>query len=72
MSDFGYLDKRLNELHAIALDELLNGNHGGFLTHFLEAFIRADPFNKRILADDMEFFIKKYGLGRKKHDRDKP
>ena len=49
-------------LRDIALDELEKGHHGGFLTHFLEAYIRADPSNQRILKSAMESFVEKYEL----------
>ena len=49
-------------LRDIALDELEKGHHGGFLTHFLEAYIRADPSNKRVLRPAMKTLVEKYEL----------
>ena len=56
------LRKTTGRLRDIAIDELERGHHGGFLTHFLEAYIRADPSNERIVRLAMETLVQKYEL----------
>ena len=56
------LKKTTGRLRDIAIDELERGHHGGFLTYFLEAYIRADPSNERILRPAMRSLVEKYEL----------
>lgn len=49
-------------LKGIAIWELDHGLHGDFLKAFLQAFLRADWSNARLLIPVMQHFVKKYHL----------
>lgn len=55
------VDPEIEKFKKIAKDHMHRG-HGGFLTAFLEAFLRADYENSRILLPAMKTLCQKYDL----------
>lgn len=56
-----HVDPEIEKFKKIASDHRYRG-HGGFLTSFLEAFLKADEENSRILLPAMKTFCEKYNL----------
>jgi hypothetical protein len=55
------VDPEIEKFKEIARAHRYRG-HGGFLTAFLEAFLKADEENSRILLPAMKTFCEKYNL----------
>ena len=55
------VDREIEKFKKIARDHMHRG-HGGFLASFLEAFLRADNENSRILLPAMKTLCQKYDL----------
>jgi len=56
-----HADAKVEKFRKIARGHRYRG-HGGFLTAFLEAFLKADEENSRILLPAMKTFCEKYSL----------
>jgi hypothetical protein len=56
-----HVDATVEKFKKIARDHRYRG-HGGFLTAFLEAFLKADEENSRILLPALKTFCEKYNL----------
>jgi hypothetical protein len=56
-----HVDAEIEKFKKIARAHRYRG-HGGFLTAFLEAFLKADEENSRILLPSMKAFCEKYDL----------
>jgi hypothetical protein len=61
-AEAGAYDPDHERLREIASYELQRGYHGGFLIYFLEAYLRADLANERLLRPIMLTFETKYRL----------
>ena len=61
-AESGVYDTEHERLREIALYELQFGYHGDFLRYFLEAYLRADLDNERLLRPIMVTFEGKYRL----------
>jgi len=53
--------EEFERLCAIAVD-VFNGRRGSFLKKYADAFLHADPYNKRLMRPVWEAFIRKYNL----------
>lgn len=61
--DYPMFEPEVDRLKQVCNYEL-DMSHGRFLTHFMEAFLKADVDNKKILLPTMKLLQKKYRLKR--------